>query len=126
MKSTCRSIPARLAPLLTQKAQQLEQANRRSAKKYNHGRAEFVKVSVRWPVDFYNRMQFLSYHKRMSVSLLMHAFLLLWHSLPELFRKSKGNFRGNSYLTVTRKPNNGMVSFKEVITFFTGSNFDYG
>lgn len=103
----------------------LKQANRSSAKEYNQSNAEFVKVSVRWPIEFYNRMQFLSYHLRVSVSFLMHAFLLLWQTLPSLFKQCEGNFSGISYLTLTRKPHDGMVSFREVITFFTGGRSSY-
>lgn len=125
LKVTRGALPQRLTPLLTQKARALKQANRSSAKQYNDEEVRFVKVSVRWPVDFYNRMHFLANHVRVSVSLLMHVFLLLWDRIPQLHEQSREKFCGNSYLTATREPHQGMISFKEVITFFTGGKCDF-
>lgn len=125
IRSSRYSIPAQLAPLLAQKARNLKKAQRLSTKEYNEANAAFVKVSVRWPVDFYNRIHFLSYHLRISVSLLMHAFLLLWYTLPALNKKANGKFVGVSYLTVTRKFHGSMISFKEMITFNNGGQLPY-
>lgn len=73
----------------------LVQARKKNrARCYNRSEEEFEKMSVYWSEELYNRLHFVAYHLRISVSLLI--FYLLEIDDIEV-KKPSGNYRMATY-----------------------------